>query len=91
MNSFLTLFIERNHRAINLMKKKLFKLFVWLTAIPFLLAAQSSYKPDRQVSRENSKRDMVLWYKQPGEKWLEGLPLGNGMIGAMVFGGVPQE
>jgi alpha-L-fucosidase 2 len=34
---------------------------------------------------------MVLWYKQPGVKWLEGLPLGNGLIGAMVFGGVPEE
>jgi alpha-L-fucosidase 2 len=34
---------------------------------------------------------MVLWYRQPGQKWLEGLPLGNGIMGAMVFGGVPQE
>jgi alpha-L-fucosidase 2 len=33
----------------------------------------------------------VLWYRQPGTAWLQGMPLGNGMIGAMVFGGVPQE
>ena len=35
--------------------------------------------------------DMVLWYRQPATAWLQAMPLGNGMIGAMVFGGVPQE
>ena len=34
---------------------------------------------------------MVLWYTQPAAKWLEALPLGNGLIGAMVFGGISQE
>jgi alpha-L-fucosidase 2 len=34
---------------------------------------------------------MVLWYRQPATNWLQALPLGNGMIGAMTFGGVPQE
>ncbi len=37
------------------------------------------------------QRDMVLWYRQPAEQWLQAMPLGNGMIGVMVFGGVPQE
>ena len=34
---------------------------------------------------------MVLWYRQPAAAWLQAMPLGNGMMGAMVFGGVPQE
>jgi alpha-L-fucosidase 2 len=34
---------------------------------------------------------MVLWYRQPATTWLQAMPIGNGMIGAMVFGGVPQE
>ena len=38
-----------------------------------------------------ASQDMVLWYRQPATGWLQGMPLGNGMIGAMVFGGVPQE
>jgi alpha-L-fucosidase 2 len=38
-----------------------------------------------------ASRDMVLWYRQPAANWLQSTPLGNGMIGAMVFGGVPQE
>jgi alpha-L-fucosidase 2 len=36
-------------------------------------------------------REMVLWYRQPAVKWLEALPLGNGLMGAMVFGGTRQE
>ncbi|MCA8974494.1 MAG: glycoside hydrolase family 95 protein, partial [Planctomycetes bacterium] len=35
--------------------------------------------------------DTVLWYRQPAAKWTEALPLGNGRLGAMVFGGVGQE
>jgi alpha-L-fucosidase 2 len=31
-----------------------------------------------------------LWYRQPAEKWIEALPVGNGYLGAMVFGGVPE-
>ena len=34
---------------------------------------------------------MKLWYKQPAEDWNEALPLGNGRLGAMVFGGVTKE
>lgn len=32
-----------------------------------------------------------LWYDRPATKWVEALPLGNGRLGAMVFGGVPQD
>ena len=32
-----------------------------------------------------------LWYKQPASKWEQALPLGNGRLGAMVFGTVPSE
>src|ERR1041385_5621300 len=40
---------------------------------------------------DSTSRDMVLWYRQPATNWLQAMLLGNGMIGAMVFGGVPQE
>jgi alpha-L-fucosidase 2 len=33
----------------------------------------------------------LLWYRQPAAKWTEALPIGNGRLGAMVFGGVPLE
>ena len=32
-----------------------------------------------------------LWYRQPAKEWEEALPLGNGRLGAMVFGGVSDE
>ncbi len=32
-----------------------------------------------------------LWYRRPAQRWVEALPLGNGRLGAMVFGGVVEE
>src|SRR5579871_3352426 len=34
---------------------------------------------------------MLLWYKHPAEKWTEALPIGNGRLGAMIFGKVQDE
>src|SRR5690349_9050105 len=35
--------------------------------------------------------ELRLWYRQPSEQWVEALPIGNGRLGAMVFGGVAEE
>ena len=37
------------------------------------------------------KVDSMFWYDRPAGTWLEALPLGNGRLGAMVFGGVNRE
>ena len=34
---------------------------------------------------------MKLYYDHPAENWHESLPLGNGRIGAMVYGGTKKE
>ena len=34
---------------------------------------------------------LTLWYRKPAQKWVEALPIGNGRLGAMVFGGVENE
>jgi alpha-L-fucosidase 2 len=34
---------------------------------------------------------LKLWYRQPAAKWTEALPIGNGRLAAMVFGGTAQE
>ena len=39
----------------------------------------------------NAQSDLKLWYKQPARNWNEALPLGNGRLGAMVFGKVDEE
>jgi hypothetical protein len=33
----------------------------------------------------------VLSYRHPAKEWVGALPIGNGRLGAMVFGGVPAE
>ena len=40
------------------------------------------------------KRDHLqelLWYQTPAECWIEALPVGNGRLGAMVYGGVNRD
>ena len=34
---------------------------------------------------------LTLWYRQPATHWTEALPIGNGRLGAMVFGGIAEE
>jgi len=36
-------------------------------------------------------QENLLWYNQPAKKWVEALPLGNGRMGAMVFGDPSHE
>ena len=38
-----------------------------------------------------SEFDLKLTYDKPADKWTEALPVGNGRIGAMVFGGTEDE
>lgn len=33
----------------------------------------------------------MLWYRQPAAVWTEALPIGNGVLGAIVFGGIGHE
>jgi alpha-L-fucosidase 2 len=33
----------------------------------------------------------LLWYDQPARVWTEALPVGNGRLGAMIFGGAAEE
>jgi len=35
--------------------------------------------------------DNLLWYRQAAATWTEALPVGNGRLGAMVFGGIERE
>lgn len=43
------------------------------------------------VFHSHGQATQRLWYAKPAEHWVEALPLGNGRIGAMVFGGVNEE
>ncbi|MGZ8551375.1 MAG: glycoside hydrolase N-terminal domain-containing protein, partial [Chitinophagaceae bacterium] len=58
------------------MIRKFFGLFVLLNVILYVVSAQQNEK---------------LWYKQPAIAWTEALPVGNGRLGAMIFGKVNEE
>jgi len=42
------------------------------------------------AENENKENKLKLWYDTPSSNWNEALPLGNGRLGAMVFG-IPYE
>src|SRR5215208_785833 len=52
-----------------------------LIHIAFLLIVNPSF----------SQQQLKLWYNKPAVKWTDALPIGNGRIGAMIFGGIEKE
>ncbi|MDO5971778.1 glycoside hydrolase N-terminal domain-containing protein [Flavivirga aquimarina] len=44
-----------------------------------------------QEEKKIKDNDLVLWYKQPATEWTKALPIGNGRLGAMVYGGIQME
>ena len=60
--------------------KKLLSLFA--IAIAMMACAQPA-----KVAGDQER----LWYDAPAGRWLEALPLGNGQMAAMVFGGIADE
>ncbi len=42
--------------------------------------------PKRHVGEKNR-----LWYTKPAREWIDALPIGNGRLGGMVFGGIKNE
>jgi alpha-L-fucosidase 2 len=39
----------------------------------------------------DAQPSLKLWYDKPATQWVEALPVGNGRIGGMIFGGVEKE
>src|SRR5262249_9071504 len=62
--------------------QKSFCAFLWLFFFPVALSTQAP------VTTKNTN---VLWYRQPAASWTEALPIGNGRLGAMIFGSVGSE
>jgi alpha-L-fucosidase 2 len=54
---------------------------------PAALAAGALQRSPAQPAAQQT----VLWFNKPAGKWTDALPIGNGRLGAMVFGGVPAE
>lgn len=57
---------------------------IWYLSILLLLSSCNCLKQD-------SKETVKLWYNAPAGNWNEALPIGNGRVGAMIFGGTDRE
>lgn len=78
------------------MKRREFLETAAATAAAFAFPpASDAARPSRPLSTEVSNTapsgHSVLWYRQPADKWVEALPIGNGRLGAMVFGNIAHE
>jgi alpha-L-fucosidase 2 len=51
----------------------------------------SAFVTGRPLEQSASDGRLRLWYRQPAATWNEALPIGNGRLGAMVFGGVDSD
>jgi alpha-L-fucosidase 2 len=49
------------------------------------------YSSLAQSPPAKAKQNLTLWYDKPAKDWNEALPVGNGRLGAMVFGGTVRE
>ena len=56
-------------------------------AFVLLCAVSGAEAPSAQAGNDRLR----LSYRQPARYWTEALPIGSGRLGAMVFGGVPEE
>ena len=82
---------------------KIVPIFLALCALTFRCAAQNAtgFRNAETVSGSQSAGQgapttgpLILWYTRPAAtltNWTEALPVGNGRIGAMIFGGVERE
>lgn len=74
----------------------------WLLGAPLVAGAatqaagavalrDAEEKPSFRGEVPAPRTPLALWYRQPAQKWEEALPIGNGRLGAMVFGGLQSE
>jgi alpha-L-fucosidase 2 len=54
-------------------------------------AALAPFLPAHLLAQNTRGRPDSLWYPRPADEWVQALPIGNGRLGAMVFGGVASE
>ncbi len=51
-----------------------------------LFASSINFTVSAQVNSARNEAFLKLWYTSPAKQWVEALPVGNGRLGAMVYG-----
>jgi alpha-L-fucosidase 2 len=62
-----------------------------LTRREFVAGVSALACASEMDAQPQQRGELVLWFKKPADKWTDALPIGNGRLGAMVFGGVREE
>lgn len=73
-----------------MMKHKFSVLLISFLPLSGISFGQSSNEYFSET-KEDLNPSLVLWYDQPAQDWTEALPVGNGRLGGMVFGGTARE
>jgi alpha-L-fucosidase 2 len=74
---------------MNISRRRFLKRSVLAATLPF---GSATSKASQTKLGEVAHGDrLVLWYEEPAREWVEALPIGNGRLGAMVFGGTASE
>ena len=62
------------------------EIYELMTAIWGPLAHNGAKRPTQKSPLSQKTSGHVLWYDKPAQKWAQALPVGNGRLGAMIYG-----
>jgi len=79
-----------NYCQIPMMKKVMLICAVYLSMRGSMALSQSE-DVSEHIDKQTLNTGAVLWYDRPATAWEEALPVGNGRLGAMVFGKHGEE
>ena len=74
---------------MNISRRRFLKRSVLAASLPFGTATLKT--SETKLAEEAHGGRLVLWYEKPARDLVEALPVGNGRLGAMVFGGTASE
>ena len=57
-----------------------------ITLLLFIISCNRIIEPEKTINPS-----LALWYDEPATQWTEALPIGNGRLGAMVYGKMEKE
>jgi len=83
--------------------RRIFPISIFLFAVAAIAAVEPSPRPTKLADVVHPEaatltgeavpptNSLTLWYRQPAQTWNDALPVGNGKLGAMIFGDVARE
>ena len=65
--------------------------FCFISLISFFAGQAQVNDFKEKINNKSYDPSAFMWYAEPASKWEEALPIGNGRLGAMVFGKYKEE